>query len=230
MQGLIIKRFLTELNETNMYLVIDKDTYHAILIDPSDEAVIKRYVLEENFCLEIDYIILTHEHYDHISALEEVRKLFSSCKVIASKLCSKRIQQPKENLSKYFNSILAFKGSRDAVKNREYHIEPFFAKAADMVFELSMYINWKGHYITLIEAPGHSPGSILISIDEKYLFCGDSLSCDYEVVTGFPGGNRKSYEQITKPLFDFFDRKIMVYPGHGKFEFLEKMLDLIAQQ
>lgn len=221
MQELSIKRFIAELNETNMYLVTDTGSNSAILIDPSDREVIKQYALAEAYDKEvhISYMILTHEHYDHIAALNEAREMLPSCRVIASKTCSDGIQSPRRNMSKYFNIIVDFKGRYDAEKGRGCLIESYIAEPADMVFKTSMSIEWQDHCITMQEAPGHSPGSILIDIDGKHLFCGDSLSCDYEVITRFPGGDREDYERITKPMLCSFDREIAVYPGHGSSPF-----------
>lgn len=218
MSELIIERFLTELNETNMYLVIDRDSQGAIMIDPSDTAVIKQYASGGSHFREvrIDYIVLTHEHYDHIAALNEARILFPGCKVIASQKCSGRIQNPRKNMSKYFDLILDFKDGYGAGKHGDYHIEPYIAEAADMVFESSMHMDWQGYCVTFQEAPGHSSGSVLIDIDGKHLFCGDSLSYDYETLTKLPGGDSKAYAQITKPILRSFGRETIVYPGHGR--------------
>lgn len=218
MSELLIERFLIELNETNMYLVVDCGSSHAIMVDPSDAAVICQYAPGGSRFGEVrvDYIVLTHEHYDHIAALNEARALFPDCKVIASQTCSDMIQNPRKNMSKYFDIILDFKEGYDAGKLRDYHIEPYIAKAADMVFESSMCMDWQGHCFTFKEAPGHSSGSVLIDIDGKHLFCGDSLSYDYETLTKLPGGDSKAYAQITKPLLRSFDKETAAYPGHGR--------------
>lgn len=224
MQGLSIKRFLTELNDTNMYLVTDKASGNVILVDPSDSSVIRQYASGGNRFREvqIDYIILTHEHYDHIAALNEAREMFPECRVLASRQCSERIQNPRKNMSKYFNVILAFKGGYDAGRAWKHRVEPYSAEAADMVFESYLRMDWHGRRIELWEAPGHSPGSILIGIDGKHLFCGDSLSYDYEAVIKPPDGNASAYEELTKPLLRFFDGKMCVYPGHGRIFMLEE--------
>lgn len=218
MEKLIIESFLTELNDSNMYLVTDRDSQRAILIDPSDAGVIRQHMLGRGCSrkAQIEYIILTHEHYDHIAALNEARSLFTGCKVIASRKCSDRIQNPRKNMSKYFDIILAFKDGYDAAKRRGCHIEPYVSEAADIVFESSMRLDWNGHCITFVEAAGHSPGSILIDIDGEHLFCGDSLSYDYETLTKLPGGDGTAYERSTKPMLRSFGGEVIAYPGHGR--------------
>lgn len=226
MRELSIKRFVTKLNETNMYLAIDRSSHSALLIDPSDREAIRQYTLAEDCHKEvrISYIILTHEHYDHIAALNEIREQLPSCRVIASKTCSDRIQSPQQNMSKYFNIIVELKDRYNAGRSRKCPIKPYMAEAADIIFEASMCIDWQGHCLTLQEAPGHSPGSILIDIDGKHLFCGDSLSYDYEVITKFPDGDNTDYELITKPILYSFARETAVYPGHGRSPFSLKDL------
>ena len=51
-------------NLSNTYL-IQSDSKEIIVIDPSDYNRIKSYMLDNN--VTIRYVILTHEHYDHIS-------------------------------------------------------------------------------------------------------------------------------------------------------------------
>lgn len=68
------------------------------IIDPSNHAAL----LER--CREAASVsvLLTHEHFDHISGLNRIRGLCaSSCRVIAGATCSERIQDIKANLSAY---------------------------------------------------------------------------------------------------------------------------------
>lgn len=233
LQELTVRQFVTPLNETNMYFVVDHNTNHAVLIDPSDEKIACSVITGEH--LEMDYILLTHEHYDHISALEEIRAQCQA-KTIASYQCSERIQNPRQNMSRYFNVVLDFKEEEAAVKkdrgnepeeseNRE-PVLPYYARPADISFQGSLLLYWQGHLIRLQEASGHSPGGILIDIDGNRLFSGDSLSYDYRVVTGFPGGSKKQYQQITKPLLKSFDQDTQVYPGHGRSFVLKEIQEL----
>lgn len=213
MQDLIIHRFTDQLNDTNMYILEAQGTGYAVLIDPADGDAARRCLEKRSLCL--DYIILTHEHYDHIVSLKEMQA-YSGAKVVASKNCSDRIQDPTKNISKYFHVILAFKEKNPLLPETGKTILPYYADPADIVFEDAMALDWQNHRITLKEAPGHSPGSILIDIDGRYLFSGDTLSYEYELVTALPGGNKKAYEEITKPVLKCFAKEVLVYPGHGR--------------
>lgn len=212
-QDLQIYTSISELNETNMYLAVELQSRHAILIDPSDASVVYQWI--ETKGLQLDYVLLTHEHYDHISALNEVRAAFSA-EVIASSACSEGIQWPRVNLSRFFNIVLDFKKDRGIMKKPYPEIFPYSAEKADRIFEDAKELDWQGHKLRLWSAPGHSKGSILIDIDRTLLFSGDTLSCEYELITGFPGGSKKEYRSLTRPLLQSFDETMQVYPGHGR--------------
>lgn len=58
---------------TNCY-VISKDK-HALIIDPGDEASkIESYIKEQGYI--VDNILITHHHFDHIGALNELKELY----------------------------------------------------------------------------------------------------------------------------------------------------------
>ena len=67
-----------------------------------------------------------------------------------------------------------------------------------------------------METPGHSPGSICILINDKYIFSGDSLVDGNKVITRLPGGSRKDYNQITKPFLEGLSEDSIIFPGHGQ--------------
>ena len=213
-EALKILTWVSELNETNMYCVMEQESGKGIVIDPSDEKAASEW--KESLGLEAEYILLSHEHYDHIAALEAVRQMFCDAKVVASKECSERIQSPGGNLSKYFNVILEFQKEKYPQRNTDFRVEAYRGQPADVTFEGRMQLDWRGHEIDLQEAPGHSKGSILVDVDGRYLFSGDTISYDYELITGFPGSSRREYEEKTRPVLEGLDQQMKVYPGHGR--------------
>jgi glyoxylase-like metal-dependent hydrolase (beta-lactamase superfamily II) len=215
--NIIIERFVSRLMSSNMYVI--SQCKNAFIIDPniSEEALI--YIKENS--LALDFIILTHEHYDHISGVNWIKEFFN-CQVICSKNCSEAIKHPSLNFSKYFNIIMEMLPGN---KPEDSIVIDPYSCTADSIFTDEKNIEWNGHNIKLISTPGHSKGSISTVIDEKYLFSGDSLLKDYPAPTNLLGGNPKIYKEYTWRFFRTLPYDKNVYPGHYfDFKLSEKML------
>lgn len=204
---IIIKKYSSKYIYSNMYIVSFQG--HSIIIDPciSKEALID---IKDNL-LSIDYIILTHEHYDHISGVNWLKGLFK-CKVICNSECAKAIPYPNLNLSKYFDVLIEVL-PEDKKPIKSLTVKPYSC-FADIIFQNQKSVEWKGYKLDLISTPGHSKGSICILLDDKYLFSGDSLLRDYPTVTRLKGGNSKTYKDKTLKFLKSLSSEIAVFPGH----------------
>ncbi len=78
-----------------------------------------------------------------------------------------------------------------------------------------------------IAAPGHSIGGAIYILNGKYVFTGDNLVNGNKVITRFPGGNRKDYIRITKPVIKNLRKDSIIFPGHGEMAELEELLQYI---
>ena len=204
--------------DTNTYLL--EEDMHLLIIDPADHTV----VLEKCRNAATVTVLLTHEHFDHISGLNRIRALCaSSCQVIAGGTCSERIQGTKANLSAYAD-VLAELGGKQIPE----HWSPFTCKAADITFENQHAFRWMGHAVELFSTPGHSAGSCCLVVDDL-LFVGDTV-LENNLMVKFPGSSKKLYRSVTAPLLEKLlvgNRVSCVYPGHGDVMMLEKALGLV---
>lgn len=201
--------------DAKMYIIAENKK--ALVIDPciSEEAL---DLLTEDSVEEI-LILLTHEHYDHISGVNWLRENFSSVAVLCSVKCAAALPKPSKNLSPYWEILFMGKDEKTQEYVRNMNIQPYSCEA-DRKFEGEYEMSWEGHSLFLKETPGHSKGSICILLDKKYLFSGDSLVTGYPTVTRLPGGSKKEYGEITVPYLRSLDSEIMVYPGHGEAQLL----------
>ena len=200
-----IQCLTSNLLKSNMYIITENK--HCIIIDPCQN--IDCYVSSFDY----DFIILTHEHYDHISGVN-VWKDLTNAKVLCSQECSKLIQDPKKNFSHHFQ---AFAELQTMLDNSSIPYVEDYSCQADETFSDEYSINWCGHKLKLFETPGHSEGSSCLLIDDQYLFSGDTLFHNYETALRFPGGSKKKWENITKPKIKKLDDEIIVYPGHFEY-------------
>ena len=197
-----IKRTDSGLLNSNMYLV--EENGHAIVIDPCMD-------LSDAAQYTVDYLLLTHEHYDHISGVNEWKKE-TGAPLLCSSACAACIRNPRKNLSRYFD---AFCRMQTWIPIEDLEIRQVsYSCEADQTFEDSLEFHWQGHTVTLLETPGHSPGSIVIGIDHTDYFTGDSLLEKDETGLRFPGSSMKSWESIGKQRIHSIPDGARIWPGH----------------
>ena len=182
---------------SNTYLLTRLGSPNCLVIDPGDGADFQFADRVEKQGGRIEYALLTHEHFDHVSGLSAVKERWS-CQVICSRECSAAITDPTRNFSRYLVQ-------RDVV-----------CEKADLVCEdLGRSLDWWGDRVRFIPTPGHSPGSICIAI-ENLLFTGDCLLPNVKRITKLPGGDKEALEKSLTLILDTFGPETQVCPGHGE--------------
>lgn len=202
----MIVRIPSEKLDSNSYLV--EEDGHVIIIDAGGddlEAQIRRRGWTP------DCIFLTHEHFDHIRWLEQLRDAFG-VPVVACSLASERICSVKTNLSNIADILTYYKTGVIA----EERSRSFVCRPADVVFEDTYEMQWQGHRFAFERLPGHSPGSVIIRMDEDAVFTGDYLIWQEEELLRLKDGSPEDYEQFARPVLERIPDGITVYPGHGQ--------------
>ena len=197
-----INKYESHLLLSNMYII--EQNGHAIVIDPFEVSIFDGDII-------IDYIILTHEHYDHISGVNYWKSLYD-VPVLCSKRCSKLIQDSQENMAKYFKQFCKYQTWVEIDELPE--TDKNYVCSADNVFEDQYEFKWEGHVFNLFELPGHSMGSIGIMLDDKHFFSGDSLIEGINVEESIPIGGKEKWKSITEPRLNALPDGIIVHPGH----------------
>lgn len=209
-----VYQFIYEPIKSNMFMLLkDKE---ALVIDPNDETETKGILNQLN--LDLVDVILTHEHYDHVSGVKWIRDNFN-CRVIAHNN-TKRIISVENELTKYY--LLLLMDKREWQEQAKRKVPKSYICDVDVTFEDVMYWDWQDITLLLKSCPGHSPGSICISYQDDYLFAGDCLVEGRKIITKLPGGNKNDYLNITKPYLESFSKECVVFPGHGSVMNIEK--------
>ncbi len=213
-----INKYMTPYMRSNCYIICENG--HAIIIDPCEMEQIKQDISMKNLIL--DFCILTHEHFDHISGLDWMHSL--NIKTIASEKCNINLANPKINQSRYYE---AFCMAQTRIQGDDImHVEEYQGFVDD-VFYGQMEIEWQSHHIKLQETPGHSQGSICILVDNMILFSGDTLFAKMETGTRLLGGSARDFENISLKWLHELSPGIQVYPGHDEnFILKDKLCDL----
>ena len=70
---MVIKTLVVGPLENNCFIVADETTKECMVIDPGDEPDRILDLIKEND-LQVEYIVCTHAHFDHIAAISEIKE------------------------------------------------------------------------------------------------------------------------------------------------------------
>lgn len=209
-------RYILPYMESNMYVLVDGA--EALVIDPGLSTKLLSSFNELG--VQRVTVLLTHEHFDHISGMIALIKNFSTV-LVCQRECASSIAVAKNNRPLTLLQKLT-KENRSKIMDfyKLFSVQPVYA---DVEFDREYSFFWKGHCIRMLSMPGHSPGSTIIVFDASYIFTGDYMIPNEAVILRYPGGSHDLYEQCTLPyLLAIKDDKIIM-PGHGK-SYCRKMM------
>lgn len=182
---------------TNCYLVKNKTTGEMLLIDPGayPERILQMVGSMEGTPAAI---LLTHGHFDHIGAVNELKERYPKLPVYIHEKEKALIQDPGENLSDDFGESFAVK--------------------PDVILQKDEELRLAGFLIRVLHTPGHTPGSCCYYFPEEgVLFSGDTLFAGSCGRTDFPGGSGRLMRESLEMLVTSLPEETEVYPGHDRF-------------
>ena len=175
--------------QTNAYLLALPDTSRGVVIDPGMNP---GPLLKRIGDMEIEAIVLTHAHFDHIGGVDELRRL-KGCPVYLHDAEADWLTNPKRNGSTMWPEL----GGAIATDPAE------FALADRQQLKLL------GLTFQVLHTPGHSPGSVSL-LYGQHLFGGDVLFRLSVGRTDLPGGSQlELMESIHGKLFELPDDTIV---------------------
>ncbi|MGG0667616.1 MBL fold metallo-hydrolase [Sporosarcina koreensis] len=181
--------------QTNCYLILNCDG-ECLVIDPGEEG--DRIIAEiEKLNGKPLAILLTHAHFDHIGAVDQVRDHFDiPCHIHEAE--HEWLENPHLNGSSRYPGL-------PLVKN----------KAADHFLQEGE-LKIGSFRVDVRHTPGHSPGSVSFIFKEAHLaVVGDTLFRGSIGRTDLPGGSTETLLQSIHDKLLTLDEEFTVYPGHG---------------
>lgn len=195
-----VKDFTFNMFGVNTYIIWDKDSRDAFVIDPGmisneDKRIFDTYIQDNN--LNVCCIINTHQHLDHTFGDLYVKEKYS---------CSIKAHIGDHYLGQHLTGQARMFGI----------FEEFEPINIDEELKEGDILQLGNENIQVIHVPGHSPGSILLyAPDSDILISGDVLFKQSIGRTDLTGGN---YDQlitgINSKLMNL-PHETIVYPGHG---------------
>ena len=172
--------------ETNCYVVTDENALVCAVIDPGDESNTILDYIEDNK-LSCKAILITHAHFDHVSAVNAMLEATGA----ELYMCEKDLELAKTGASGRFRPP----------ENTHFYKDGDEVKGAGLTFKV-------------METPGHTPGGVTLICGDA-LFTGDTLfrgSCGR---TDLPGGDMRAELRSLKRIASL-EGDYEVYPGHAE--------------
>lgn len=189
-----ILTFIVGAVQTNCYFVIDEKTSRCAVIDPGADA--KRLLHKAaGRGLTISQILLTHGHFDHMLALEELRR------VTGAPLAIHRLDAPALTNSE-INCMRRF------ISGAELN-----CRQAERLIEHGDIIEIGEINLTVMHTPGHTIGSVCY-LSDGVIFSGDTLFRDGIGRYDLCGGDYSALCESLASLRDL-DGDYRIFPGHG---------------
>lgn len=170
---------------TNCYILEDEASKKAAVIDPGDEG---RRILSElqRAEVQVEYILLTHGHYDHTTAVPELHQALPEATIYIH----------RADANGAGSRLFPLAGQ---VEGLRYYDDGDVLPLGSLTIEV-------------LHTPGHSPGSVTLRAGDA-LFTGDTLFAGDCGRTDLRGG---SWDEILVSLgrLGKLEGNLRVLPGH----------------
>lgn len=182
---MIIKTYPIGIYDENIYVIVDEKSNDAFIVDPGGNGDLLIKNIEALGC-NIKYILLTHGHFDHVEALNEVVEKFKAPIYINE------------------NEVNFMKTDKTVFGNppKEY----LLIKDGDV-------LPFGDDFIKCIHTPGHTKGGMCY-LYKDVIFTGDTLFKGSVGRSDFVGGDFNELINSIKTKLMILDNYIKIYPGH----------------
>ena len=164
----------------------------ALIVDPGEEAPKLLSAIDE-LGVELEGILLTHTHFDHVGAVAPVAK------ATGAEVWVPEIEKP---VLADIMSFVPWPG-----------FGPFESWDPEETVEGGEQLQLAGFDIDVIFTPGHSPGHVTYAVEDA-LFSGDVLFEGSVGRTDLPGGDWAVLSRSIESLLDRYPDEQRVFPGH----------------
>jgi hydroxyacylglutathione hydrolase len=190
---MIIKQLIVGSMAVCCYIVACEDTKKAAVIDPGG-SVEKILAEVKALGVQVEYIIATHGHPDHVDGNRRVQEA-TGAKIIMHELDSQFFGQ--REVRNYFSML---------------GLEP--SPPTDINVKEGDTITIGNISLAVIHTPGHTPGGMCLYAAPD-LFTGDTLFVGGIGRSDFPGGSHRELIDSIRTKLLVLPKDTVVWPGHG---------------
>ncbi|MGO9320230.1 MAG: MBL fold metallo-hydrolase [Solirubrobacteraceae bacterium] len=178
--------------QENSYIVrAGADARRALIVDPGDEPERLLHAIDA-LGVEIEAILITHCHFDHIGAVAPVAR------ATGAPVYCPQIERP----------LLA-----DIMSWTPPGFGPFESYEPEHLVSGGQRLSLAGLELDVVFTPGHSPGHVTYALPGA-LLSGDVLFQGSVGRVDLPGGDWATLERSIGSLLQAYPAETVVYPGH----------------
>jgi hydroxyacylglutathione hydrolase len=196
MSALDVRAFTVGLVQENSYIVrASSDATRALFVDPGDEPE-RLLAAADALGVEIEAILITHCHFDHIGAVAPVAR------ATGAPVYCPQLERP----------LLT-----DIMKWTPPGFGPFESYEPEHTVAGGERLSLAGIELDVIFTPGHSPGHVTYAVRSPAnpaLLSGDVLFQGSVGRVDLPGGDWATLERSIGTLLESNPDGTVVYPGH----------------
>ena len=195
-----IRTFVCNMLHENCFVLFDKDSREAAVIDPgfywdNEKQTFVKYV--EANQLKIKHLLCTHLHFDHTFGVAFVEDTFN-VKLSASVLDTPWVENFESSVARF-----------GIIPNGEKRYVTHPLRDTDV-------LTLGTHTLECISTPGHSAGGMCFyAKDNGYLFAGDTLFQSSIGRTDFADGDYGQLIRSIQTRLLPLPSETIVFPGHG---------------
>lgn len=198
-----VNPYVLGIMSTNCYIVYDdaqapdeNGLRDALIIDAAAQPEKIIDICEQDLKVKPIAILLTHGHFDHILAVEAIRKKYG-IDAYALDLEQEVLEKPELNLSARFETAFTLSGVKSVTDGET--------------------LSFLGHAFQVIATPGHTKGGCCYYVaDSGILFSGDTLFCESYGKFTFPTGSLKDIVRSIVEKLMVLPPETKVFPGHER--------------
>ena len=177
---------------------------HAAIVDPSTDAKVIVNALAQRG-LSLEFVLLTHGHFDHIVSLDSLRDATGAPAYIHQNDLTFPEDSHKNEFYRFFRMERSYRRPEHSLQDGD-----------------SLFLG--GEEIRVIHTPGHTSGSVCYLCNNEILLTGDTLFAEgfgrYDLYSGDESTLFQSLREMNR-----LDHTLRIFPGHGADALLGDALD-----